>query len=98
MKNRHIARPDAPALEWLSDLSGKTARITSVGSRMLMVENHRGILLYESGRILLATRCGAIEITGEDLSLSEVRQDALIVRGEIRHVELPCSGRPCDEA
>lgn len=90
MKNRRLSRTDAPALEWISDLTGKTARITSIGSRMLMVENHRGILVYESERILLATRCGAIEIIGAGLSLSEVRSDALIVRGEIRHVELPC--------
>jgi len=90
MKRKPSARPDAPALEWLSDLSGKTARITSVGSRMLMVENHRGILLYESGRVMLASGCGVIEIAGEKLSLCEVRRDALIVRGEIRHVNLPC--------
>ena len=97
MKNKRSAKSGAPALEWLSDLSGKTARITSVGSRMLMVENHRGIVCYEEGRIRLATRCGAIEILGEGLCLSEVRQDALIVRGEIRHVELPCGEEPCHE-
>ena len=97
MKNRHSAKPDAPALEWLSDLSGKTARITSVGSRMLLVENHCGILLYEDARILLASRCGAIEICGDGLSLSEVRKDALIVCGQIRHVNLPCSEDSCHE-
>lgn len=90
MKNRRSAGIDAPALEWLSDLSGKTARITSVGGKSLLVENHRGILSYESGRILLSTRCGNIEISGENLCLTEVRRDALVVRGEIRHVELPC--------
>ena len=90
MKKKYAGNTGAGALEWLSDLSGKTARITSVGSNRLLVENHRGILLYESGRIQLATRCGCIEISGETLSLCEVRTDALIVRGNIRHVELPC--------
>ena len=90
MKNRRSARSEAPALEWLSDLCGKTARITSVGSGMLLVENHRGILAYESERISLATGCGAVEISGEKLRLTEVRRDALMVRGRIRHVELPC--------
>lgn len=92
MKHKPSAWTGAPALEWLSDLSGKSARITSVGSRMLMVENHRGILLYETGRILLSTGCGALEVSGERLSLCEVRRDALIIRGEIRHVSLPCEG------
>lgn len=97
MKNRRFARPSAPALEWLSDLSGKTARITALGSNALLVENHRGILSYESRRILLASRSGAIEISGENLCLTQVRNDALTVRGRIRHVELPCSGEIGDE-
>jgi len=90
MKNKRRTGINVPALEWLSDLSGKTARISAVGGKTLMVENHRGILAYESERVLLATRCGAIEITGENLRLSQVRTDALVVQGEIRHVELPC--------
>ena len=88
MKNKRSA--PGPALEWLCDLSGKTARITSVGSGMLLVENHRGILAYQDDRIQLATGCGTAEITGENLRLCEVRRDALIVRGSIRHVDLPC--------
>lgn len=97
MKNRRFAKPSAPALEWLSDLSGKTARITALGGNALLVENHRGILSYEPRRILLASRCGAIEISGENLCLTQVRNDALTVRGRIRHVELPCSGEIGDE-
>jgi len=97
MKIRHGRSQTPPALEWLSDLSGRSARITSIGSRTLLVENHRDILLYESERILLATACGAIEIEGSHLSLSEVRRDALIVRGEIRHVSLPCDGETVHE-
>lgn len=90
MKNRHSAGQDVPALEWFCDLSGKTARITSIGSRMLLVENHCGILVYAPERVLLSDRCGAIEISGENLCLAQVRRDALIVRGKIRHVNLPC--------
>lgn len=90
MKLRHAS--DVPALEWLSDVSGRTARITSIGSRTLLVENHCGIERYASDEILLATRCGSIRIGGDGLQLSEVRRDAVIVRGSIRSVELPCEG------
>lgn len=90
MKNKHSAPGAAPALEWLCDLSGKTARITSVGSGMLLVENHRGILIYQSDHIQLQTGCGVAEIRGENLRLCEVRRDAMIVRGKIHHVDLPC--------
>ena len=79
----------APALEWLCDVSGKTARITSIGNRSLLVENYRGILEFTQERIVLGTRCGSVEVTGEGLSLNQVRRDALVIEGEIRDVKLP---------
>ena len=93
MKNRRKSF-SSPALEWLNDLSGKTARITSVGSRSLMVENHSGIEKYSSDCVCLNTRCGIIKVEGTDLSLSEVRRGALIISGNIRHVDLPCTFVP----
>ena len=96
MKNRRKAIA-SPALEWLGDLSGKTARISSVGSHSLMVENHTGIEKYSDKSVCLNTRCGIIEISGRALTLREVRRDALIIRGDIRHVSLPCSGRDYNE-
>lgn len=85
----HKTRRSTPALDWLCDLSGRTARITSLGNRSLLVENHRGILDFTSERILLATVCGEVEIVGSDLNLSDVRRDALIIQGSIRDVKLP---------
>ena len=97
MKINRSAGPDAPALEWLSDLSGKSARITSIGSKTLLVENHRGVLLCQSDRVMLASGCGAVEISGENLRLCDVRPDALIIRGSIRHISLPCMGEHSHE-
>ena len=94
MKNRRNPHPTAPALEWLSDLSGRTARITSIGGHSLLVENHCGLLEFTQEKISLATRCGTIDVMGSGLSLSEVRRDALVIQGEIRHVDLPC-GEAC---
>lgn len=91
MKKRKPRRkPAAPALEWLCDLSGKTARITSIGSHALMVENHCGIREYTGDKITLSTRCGPAEILGSNLLLNEVRRDALVIRGSIHAVKLPC--------
>ena len=44
----------------------------------------------KADRIELQTGCGSVVITGSQLTLSDVRKDALIVRGEIRNVQLPC--------
>lgn len=88
VKTRRTA--EAPALEWLCDLSGRTARVTSIGNRSLLVENHCGILEFTEERIALASGCGKIEVEGAHLFLSEVRRDALVIRGSIREVRLPC--------
>lgn len=85
----HKPRRSAPALDWLCDLSGKTARITTLGNRSLLVENHRGVLAFTPDRILLATACGEVEVVGSDLSLGDVRRDALVICGSIRDVKLP---------
>jgi len=80
----------APALDWLCDLTGRTARITSVGNRTLLVENHRGVVEFGGERIVLATGCGSVTVEGADLALSQLRRDALIIEGEIENVHLPC--------
>lgn len=85
----HKSRRSAPALDWLCDLSGRTARITSLGNRSLLVENHRGILDFSAKRILLATACGEAEITGGNLVLQDVRRNSLIIHGNIQDVKLP---------
>lgn len=90
MKGNRPRRTGAPALDWLCDLSGRTARITSIGGRSLLVENHCGILEFNSERIVLATRCGPVQVEGAALFLEEVRSDALLIRGSIRSVQLPC--------
>lgn len=91
---KHRKSFSSPALDWIYDISGKSARITSIGSHSLMVENHSGIEKYGSDCVCLKTRCGIIKIEGKGLALREVRRSALIVSGDIRHVDLPCDIQP----
>lgn len=91
-------RHDLPALEWAEDMTGRCPRITAVGSRSLLVENHTGIIAFSDSRVLLDSRAGTLRVEGRGLALDCVRDGALILRGEIRRVELPCEGGdPPDE-
>ncbi len=90
---RHRRRkPEAPALEWISDMMGRCPRATAIGSHSLLVENHTGILAFSESRVQLDSCDGVFCVLGKNLSLSGVRQGALIVRGDIRRLELPCVG------
>lgn len=86
------ARRSLPALEWLADATGRCARATAIGSRSLLVENCAGILAFTDACVRLATAEGPLCVFGEHLTLSDARPGALIVRGRIRRVELPCAG------
>lgn len=83
-----------PALEWVREVSGKTARVTAIGNRRLLIENHTGIQTFTDEFICLSTARGPLSVYGSDLSLCEVRENALIVHGCIRRVELPEDGGP----
>lgn len=84
--------PGVPALEWLSDISGRAARATAIGSRRILIENHTGIQDYTDEQVRLSTASGPLCIRGRNLTLCEVRQNALIIHGSIRQVDLPEDG------
>lgn len=88
---RH-GRRSLPALEWIEDAAGHCARATVVGSRSLLVENHTGIISFTDETVRLNTARGPLCVTGSDLTLRDVRPGALVVRGSIARVELPCRG------
>ena len=81
-----------PALEWTEDMTGRCPRITAVGGHSLLVENHTGIAVFTDSRIVLNSRAGAVCVLGSGLSLSCARAGAVIIRGDIRRIELPCRG------
>lgn len=90
---RRRAKPPQPdALTWPRDLSGQCARATAIGSSCLLVENHTRILSLSDACVKLGTGQGAITVTGQGLSLCEVRPGALMVKGAIAQVELPPEG------
>ena len=91
-RRRARARRQAPALEWLQDMSGAAARATVTGSRRALIENHTGILEFTEQCVRLNSRRGEITVRGEELSLAEVRPRSLIVLGRIDSVELPPEG------
>ena len=78
-----------PAMEWLEEAAGALPRLMLAGGRRAMVENHTGILEFSPTCVRLMTRQGVLAIRGTSLLLTQIRPDALTVRGEIQCIELP---------
>jgi sporulation protein YqfC len=86
-----------PAMEWLEEAAGALPRLMLAGGRRAMVENHTGILEFSPSCVRLLTRQGVLLIRGTHLLLTQIRPDALTVRGEIQSIELP-SAEPPEES
>lgn len=78
-----------PAMEWLEEAAGALPRLMLAGGRRAMIENHTGILEFSPTCVRLMTRQGVLQIRGAALLLTQIRPDALTVRGEIQSIELP---------
>ncbi len=88
---RHRKR-SLPAMEWINDVTGRCARVVAIGNRSLLIENHAGVIAFSEDCIRLGTALGEILVSGSELFLCDMRPGMLIVRGNIRNVQLPCEG------
>ena len=64
------------------------ARVTLMGPRRALVENHRGLAAYSPERVDVQTVSGGVSVTGEGLELEAMDAGALLVTGRILSVEL----------
>jgi sporulation protein YqfC len=70
--------PDGPALPL----------VEIVGSRRVLIENHRGVAAYGSNEIIVRGNTGYIRILGEKLILARMTNQQLVICGRIHGVEL----------
>ena len=65
------------------------SRIELIGNRQVIVENHRGVGIFETECMELLTPDGAVVVHGQGLALLVMNQRELVVTGRVRSVELP---------
>ncbi|MEY4479609.1 MAG: hypothetical protein RLZZ267_287 [Bacillota bacterium] len=59
------------------------SRLTWIGRNQLHIENHRGLIRFQSGRLVIATLQGPLEITGQQLELQSMTADEMFIVGAI---------------
>lgn len=85
------SRPALEALSLPEDLTGSSVRITALGNRRLLIENHRGIVRMEPACVKIMTSQGIVTIAGEELYISDVRSDSMAVVGSVSSIGFPGS-------
>lgn len=87
------ARPVLAALSLPEDVSEDGVRVILLGGGRALIENHLGVADVGQEAIRLVTRAGLLTVQGKELELTDVREGALAVSGQIGSVLLPAGGR-----
>ena len=75
-------------LEMPEEVCSNIPKITITGFNELILENYKGILEYEEFYIKLSTKIGLININGFNLTLEQVTEDDISIKGKIESVSI----------
>jgi len=87
-RNGKISNKINNILEVPRELTDNNPKITIIGFNEMLIENYKGILEYEEFYIKLNTSIGNININGFNLSLQQVTEDDLFVKGRIESFDI----------
>ena len=62
-------------------------KITLIGNLQLNIENHKGIIEYNTQRIRISSNSGMIKIIGQNLYIKTIIKEEIIITGEINSFE-----------
>lgn len=75
-------------LDLPSDISVGSAKLSVYGKSKVLIENHKGILHYGENEIELNARGMTIRILGDELSISAMDKNDMLITGRILSLEL----------
>ncbi|HWR06131.1 sporulation protein YqfC [Sporomusa sp.] len=62
-------------------------RITMLGNKQLLVENHKGIIEYTPSLVRIKLNQGELFILGENLTLGNLQAEQILVEGVVQEVK-----------
>lgn len=84
-KNRSLQKL-AGFLDIPQDIVLDLPRITMLGNKQLLVENHKGIIEYTPLLVRIKLNQGELIITGEELTLGNLQAEQILVEGTVRDI------------
>ena len=86
-KVRKLADRLCEYLELPEDAFLHEAKISMVGGKRMLIENHRGLLSYSDSAIEVLTAEGKISVLGNGFIIRAMKERALLIYGDIQSVE-----------
>lgn len=75
-------------LEMPREIDNKEPKITIISFDEILIENYKGILEYEEFFIKVDTEIGTININGYKLTLEQITDEDIGIKGTIKSIEL----------
>ena len=70
------------------EIDNKEPKITIISFDEILIENYKGILEYEEFFIKVDTEIGIININGYKLTLEQITDEDIGIKGTIKSIEL----------
>ena len=70
------------------EIDSKEPKITIISFDEILIENYKGILEYEEFFIKVDTEIGTININGYKLTLEQITDEDIGIKGTIKSIEL----------
>ena len=68
-------------LDFPSDISLDLPKIVVIGNREITIENHKGIIAFESNMVKINSRVGAITIDGRNFEILFIGETSITIKG-----------------
>lgn len=62
-------------------------RITMLGNKQLLIENHKGIIEYTPSLVRIKLSQGELIVRGADLTLGNLQVEQILVEGTVRDIQ-----------
>lgn len=77
----------AGILEIPQDIILDLPRITLLGNKQLLVENHKGIIEYDSSLVRIKMTQGELIVKGLDFTLGNLQHEQILIEGTITELK-----------
>ena len=85
-RKKQIQQQVANIFDIPRDLMMDLPKVALIGDVQILIENHRGIMVYTPELVKVSTTIGDLAVTGVDLTLKNILADEIMIEGRIRSV------------
>ena len=86
-KVRKLAEKLCTELELPEETVLRKSKISAVGGRRLLIENHRGLLSYSDNALEVLTDDGKISVFGSGFIIRAMKEGEMLIYGDIQSME-----------